>query len=56
MKYLKTIIYLLVLLNASAQSHKKINFTPTQYYSRFSAKTAPVLTIQPGDTLSLIHI
>lgn len=51
MKCLKTIFYLLLFLNASAQTHKKINFTPTQYYSRFSAKTSPVLTIQPGDTI-----
>lgn len=34
--------------NASPQRHE---FTPTNFYRRFSSEIKPVLTIQPGDTI-----
>ena len=38
-------------LVAKAQLHKKVSFTPTNYYSYFAASTKPVLTIKAGDTI-----
>jgi amidase len=51
MKFIQTIFLLFAFLNLNAQHHKKVKFTPSNYYSHFSAKTSPVLSIVPGDTV-----
>jgi acetamidase/formamidase len=51
MKRLLLFILTIYSLNCIAQSHKKVHFTPTSYYSAFSSKTKPVLTIKAGDTI-----
>ena len=51
MKFITTLIILFTFLNLNAQHPQKINFTPSNYYAYFSAKTTPVLSILPGDTI-----
>jgi len=51
MKYILLFSLTLFTITSNGQSHKKVNFTPTNYYSFFSAATKPALTIQPGDTI-----
>ena len=48
-----TLLFVLTILslNTGAQLHKKVNFTPTQYYSYFSGATSPALHIKTGDTI-----
>lgn len=49
--YLIVITLILLSINTYSQSHKKVKFTPTHYYSFFSGVTSPVLSIYPGDTI-----
>jgi acetamidase/formamidase len=51
MKFIKALLFVFIVLNVNAQKGKKVNFTPTNYYSHFSAKTSSVLSILPGDTI-----
>jgi amidase len=51
MKKLFLINLTFICLASSAQLHKKINFTPTQYYSYFSGAIPPALHIKAGDTI-----
>lgn len=51
MRHLFIFTFILVSFLANSQKHKKVKFTPTSYYSYFSGKTTPVLSIQPGDTI-----
>lgn len=54
MKFIYFLLTLLICIKLEAQNHKRIQFTPSNYYSRFSASTLPVLTIHPGDTIYTI--
>ena len=56
MKLLLIIAFSLYSINCTAQQHKKVKFTPTNYYSFFSGSTKPVLTIKPGDTIATSSI
>ena len=49
--YLIVITLIFLSINTYSQSHKKVKFTPTHYYSFFSGATSPVLSIYPGDTI-----
>ena len=51
MKNIVIVAFTLVSLVGKAQTHKKVNFTPTNYYSYFSATTTPALNIKAGDTI-----
>lgn len=51
MKPLLFIAILLYSMSCIAQKHKRVKFTPTNYYSFFSGSTKPELMIQPGDTI-----
>lgn len=51
MKKIFLIALTFISLASSAQLHKKINFTPIQYYSYFSGATPPALHIKAGDTI-----
>lgn len=51
MKFIYFLLTLLICIKLEAQNHKRIQFTPSIYYSRFSASTLPVLNIHPGDTI-----
>jgi len=51
MKYLLILSLTLSSFITNGQLHKKVIFTPTNYYSFFSASTKPVLIIKPGDTI-----
>ncbi len=39
-------------IEANSQLHKRIKFTPTNYYSFFSGDIKPVLSIESGDTIT----
>jgi acetamidase/formamidase len=51
MKKIFLIALTFISLLSSAQLHKKVNYTPTQYYSYFSGATPPALHIKAGDTI-----
>ncbi len=51
MKYFFLILSSVVSFAANAQSNKRVNFTPSTYFSFFSADTKPSLIILPGDTI-----
>ena len=51
MKYILFLTLMVIASNSNAQSHKKVQFTPNQFYSFFSAGIKPVMHIQPGDTI-----
>ena len=51
MKQLFLISFMFYSTICVAQQHKKVKFTPINYYSYFSGITKPVLTINPGDTI-----
>ena len=51
MKKIVWVFFAMISLTAFAQSPKSVQFSPTNYYSLFSATTKPVLTIRPGDTI-----
>lgn len=51
MKYTSFIILLIISIVSFAQKPKRVNFTPSTYYSFFDAETKPVLHILPGDTI-----
>lgn len=52
MKYLIFVGLAFISINSWSQSNKKLVFTPTNYYSFFSAGTAPVMHIYSGDTVT----
>jgi acetamidase/formamidase len=51
MKFIPFLFLSVICLTCKAQSPKRVNFTPTNYYSFFAAATKPVLNILPGDTI-----
>lgn len=51
MKNILLVSFALFSLISKAQSHKKVSFTPTNYYSFFAADTKPALNIEAGDTI-----
>jgi len=51
MKCIPFLFLCIISLVSNAQVSKRVNFTPTNYYSFFSADTKPVLNILPGDTI-----
>ena len=51
MKFIPVLFLSVICLTCKAQSPKRVNFTPTNYYSFFAAETKPVLNILPGDTI-----
>ena len=51
MKFIPFLFLSLICLVGEAQSPKRVNFTPANYYSFFAAETKPVLNILPGDTI-----
>ena len=51
MKFILVLFLSVICLVGQAQSPKRVNFTPSNYYSFFAAETKPVLTILPGDTI-----
>ncbi|MEK0423571.1 MAG: hypothetical protein RLZ95_1481 [Bacteroidota bacterium] len=51
MKKIFLIALTFISLASSAQLHKKINFTPSNYYSNFSGATPPAFIIKTGDTI-----
>jgi len=51
MKYIPVLSLSLISIIGVAQKPKKVNFTPSTYYSFFDAETKPVIHILPGDTI-----
>ncbi len=51
MKYIVFVLVSTICLTSTAQAPKRVNFTPSNYFSFFAAATKPVLTILPGDTI-----
>jgi len=51
MKYIFFLLSSVITIVSNAQGFKRVNFTPTTYFSFFSADTKPVLNILPGDTI-----
>ncbi|MEY4049593.1 MAG: hypothetical protein RL262_427 [Bacteroidota bacterium] len=51
MKFIPFLFLSFICLVGQAQSPKRVNFTPSNYYSFFAAETKPVLNILPGDTI-----
>ena len=51
MKYISVLFLSLISIIGVAQKPKKVNFTPSTYYSFFDAETKPVIHILPGDTI-----
>lgn len=51
MKFLLLLSLTLFSIISNGQLHKKVNYTPTSFYSFFSANTKPVLNIKAGDTI-----
>lgn len=51
MKYFSFILASAVIFFASAQTPKKVNFSPKDYYTHFSAANPVVLLIEPGDVI-----